>query len=203
MNPRQKAVGANITILTIVAAALIGVASITALSIISQPSSTSVNAFMSKTLLSEGTPITTTSTQTSLSVNTSTVTTETSNISGDAGFVQVLSVVGPIPPYNPGGPAVSVTLENTGDTSIVSLNATISLTEVSSSTGSVHPLYQFYFNVRSTNPLLSGQTTQDNETLLGAGFQTDASYPLTIHGITASGTEFSYTIQVQIQPPDA
>jgi len=115
--------------------------------------------------------------------------------------VEAVSVVGPIPPYNPGGPAVSVTLKNVGDAPITFLNATLAFVPPPTNPGGVRVPYSFSFNVSSAHPLQPGQSIQDTRTLIGAGFETDLSYPLTISGTTADGTGFSYTLQVQVVPP--
>jgi len=110
--------------------------------------------------------------------------------------VQVISVVGPVPPITPAGPAISVTLKNVAETPIISLSATLKLP-------SAEPLvpYSFNFSVNSSNPLLQGQSVESTLTAIGAGFVTDASYPLVISGMLANGLAFNYTQQVIIVPP--
>lgn len=110
--------------------------------------------------------------------------------------VEVVSVTGPIPPYNPGGPVVSIVLENVGGTSVVSLSATPKLNSAEPSVS-----YTFVFDVNAASPLLPDYTVQDTRTLIGAGFQTGTNYPLTISGTFANGTSFSSTVLVQILPP--
>jgi hypothetical protein len=109
--------------------------------------------------------------------------------------VEVVSVTGPIPPYNPGGPVVSVELENVGDIPITSLNATLP-----SVPGGPHVPYSFVFNVNSSNPLLPGQSIQETRTLIGASIDSSVEYPLTISGTLMHGTEFSYAVLVHIVP---
>jgi hypothetical protein len=178
MNSKERAIGANIPVLATIAVALFVAIAFAAMTSASG-SSSSVDTM--------------TTAAASTSVSTSVTT---------SGQIQVLSVTGPTAPYNPGGPVVSMTLKNAGDTSITSLNASLAITS-GINTGAVHSPYWFFFDVSSANPLLSGQTIQVSETLINAGFQTGASYPLTVYGMTADGTVFSYTVQVQLQPPAA
>ena len=110
--------------------------------------------------------------------------------------VKVVSVVGPIPPYNPSGPVVRVTLKNIDDTPIVSLNAVLKLPSAEPSI-----TYSFSFGVNSTNPLLSGEGVESTKTLIGAGFS-DSSYPIGISGVLANNVTFNYTELVVIEPPN-
>jgi hypothetical protein len=110
--------------------------------------------------------------------------------------VEVVSVKGPIPPFNPGGPVVSITLRNVGDTPITSLSATLPI----NTQGPKLP-YSFVFNVNSSNPLMPGQTIQETRTLINGGFDSSLRYPLTINGALMNGTQFSYTEQIQVVPP--
>jgi hypothetical protein len=109
--------------------------------------------------------------------------------------VEVVSVTGPIPPYNPGGPVVSLSVKSISETPITSLDATISFVSASSTP------YSFAFNVSSSNPLLPGQSTQTTRILIGAGFETGLNYPLTISGTFENGTQFFYAAQVQVVLP--
>jgi len=117
--------------------------------------------------------------------------------SASARPVDVVSVTGPIPPYNPGGPVVSITLKNTGDAPIASLNAGLQLPNA----GGTSTPYTFVFNVNSSDPLLPGQSITQTRTLINAGFDSSVEYPLTISGALTNGTQFSYTVQVQVVPP--
>jgi len=112
------------------------------------------------------------------------------------GPVEVVSVTGPIPPYNPGGPVVSVALMNAGDIPITSLSATLP-----SFPGGPSVPYSFVFDVNSSNPLLPGQSIKETRTLIGASIDSGLEYPLTISGTLVNGTPFSYTTQVQVVPP--
>jgi hypothetical protein len=171
MNPKRKAIGANPTVLTVFAVAVVAAMSFAAIA-------------------------TMTAGSTSMDTMTATVSTSIST----SGQIQVLYVTGPVPPYNPGGPVVSVALKNAGGTAVTSLNATLAITAGTNS-GAVHSPYWFFFDASSANPLLPGQSIQLDETLLDAGLQTGTNYPLTIYGVTADGTAFSYTVQIQVQAP--
>ena len=94
------------------------------------------------------------------------------------GPVEAVSVVGPIPPYNPGGPTVTVTLENAGDAPIASLNATLSDASPATNLAGFNGPYSFEFNASLSNPLLPAQSAQDTRTLTGAGFTAGTDYPL-------------------------
>jgi len=113
------------------------------------------------------------------------------------GPAQVVSVNGPIPPPNPGGPVISLSLRNVGKTPITSLNATLPLVNPR---GVLFP-YPFGFNVSPSNPLLPGQSIKETSTLIGASFDSSVEYPLTINGGLLNGTQFSFTEQVQVVPP--
>jgi hypothetical protein len=112
--------------------------------------------------------------------------------------IQVISVVGPIAPFNPGGPVVSVTIKNISGNDVTLLNASLALGPAEVMPGNIQRSYSFVFNASPSNPLRPGQSTTSTEILIGAGFETDRNYPLTINGTLANGTEFSYTAQVQI-----
>jgi hypothetical protein len=117
--------------------------------------------------------------------------------------VEVLSVTGPIPPFNPGGPVVEVDVENTGDAPIASLNVSLSFVppENLPAQAMLPYSYSFGLGVNSSNPLLPGRSAEETRTLITAGFETGTPYPLTISGTLANETEFSYVVDVQIMLP--
>jgi len=137
------------------------------------------------------------STKTSTSTFTTTSTTTLTVVSAIASPIEVVSVAGPIPPYNPGGPVVSVTLKNVGISTITALDATLGVENLGNG---VHG-YSFVFNVSISNLLVPGQTIEETHTLVGAGFDSGVDYPLSINGTLVNGTQFSYTVQVQVVPP--
>lgn len=106
-------------------------------------------------------------------------------------LIEIISVSGPLEPINPGGPIVEITLKNVAAEPIVSLSASL---ELNSS-------FNFDFDVSPSNPLLPDKIINSTLTLIGGGFSDNVSYPLTIEGNLESGTEYSYTEQVQIKPP--
>ena len=110
--------------------------------------------------------------------------------------VEVLSVVGPIPPYNPGGPVVSITVDNVGGVAITSLDAAL--------TFAPSPLTPcvFVFAASPSDPLLPGQTAQETRIVINGGFAGGQDYPLTINGTFEGGGQFSFTVQVQVVAPN-
>jgi len=111
--------------------------------------------------------------------------------------IEVVSVVGPIPPFNPGGPVVEITLKNVSNEPVVSLNASLGIIRA----GPSDTPFTFNFNVNPSNPLLPDTTISTELTLIGGGFSDNVSYPLIIEGSLESGAEYSYTEQVQIEAP--
>ena len=113
--------------------------------------------------------------------------------------IQVVSVSGPLPPINPGGPNVEVTLKNVSSESVVSLTASLGLSRA----GPSNTPFIFKFDVTSSNPLLPSNSISSRLTLIGGSFADNVSYPLVIEGKLQSGATFSYTEQVQIESPSA
>jgi hypothetical protein len=105
--------------------------------------------------------------------------------------IDVVSVSGPLPPINPGGPIVEITLKNISSEPVISLTATIELGRS----------FNFNFDVNSSNPLLPSKNISSRLTLIGGGFSDNISYPLMISGISEDGVAFAYTRQVQIVAP--
>jgi len=106
--------------------------------------------------------------------------------------VEISSVLGPLPPINPAGAIVEITLKNVSAEPIISLTANLE------ANGS----FEFVFDVTPSNPLLPNKSTSSRLTLIGGGFNTDLSYPLTINAILQNGARFVYTNQVKIiEPP--
>jgi hypothetical protein len=84
-----------------------------------------------------------------------------------------------------------------GSLPIVSLNATLRSEPPPENPGGIPIPYSFTFAVNSSAPLEPGQAIQETRTLNGSPFDLGASYPLTISGALANGTEFAYTQQIQ------
>ncbi len=111
--------------------------------------------------------------------------------------IQVVSVSGPLPPINPGGPNVEVTLKNVSDESVVSLTASLEVRRM----GPSNTPFVFNFDVTPSNPLLPSNRISSSLTLIGGSFADNISYPLNIEGKLQSGGKFAYTVQVQIESP--
>ena len=105
--------------------------------------------------------------------------------------IEIISVVGPLQPINPGGPIVEITLKNVAVEPIASLTATLELSRS----------FDFNFNVTPLNPLLPNKSIATKLTLIGGGFSDNVSYPLIINGSFQNGATFVYTKQVQIVEP--
>ena len=130
-------------------------------------------------------------TKTTSPITTTTSTTDVTNPQP----VDVLSVQGPLPPINPGGPNVEITLKN------VSTEPIISLTAIFTNLGP-HD-FDFNFEVGSVNPLSPGASISDTQSLIDGGFSNNVLYPLTIEGTLQSGATFSYIEHVEIiEPPN-
>jgi hypothetical protein len=106
--------------------------------------------------------------------------------------IEIVSVLGPIPPFTPGGPAVKITLKNVGGEPVISLAATLDVSES----------FDFTFDVTPSNPLQPNRSTSATLTLIGGGgFSSNGSYPLTINATLQNGPNFVYTKLVQIVEP--
>lgn len=105
--------------------------------------------------------------------------------------IEIVSVLGPVPPFTPGGPAVKITLKNVGVEPVVSLTATLEL----------GTSFDFTFDVTPSNPLQPNRSTSDTLCLIGGGFGSNVSYPLTINATLQNGGNFVYTKLVQIVEP--
>lgn len=90
-------------------------------------------------------------------------------------------------PVNSGGPPIEITLKNVSSQSIVSLNATLVLSDPR----------PFIFTFPT--PVLPGTTISAQMILIGGGFSSENSYPLTINGTMQDGRNFTFTTQGKIQ----
>lgn len=111
--------------------------------------------------------------------------------------IQVVSVSGPLPPINPGGPPVQVTLKNVSGQPVVSLTASLGINRA----GPSSEPFIFNFDVTPSKPLLPASSISGRLTLIGGSFADNVSYPLKIEGKLQSGATFAYTEQVQIVKP--
>jgi hypothetical protein len=110
--------------------------------------------------------------------------------------IEIVSVLGPIPPFTPGGPAVKITLKNVGVEPVISLTATL---EVFLASGI--PFDFTFDDATPSHPLQPNRSTSDRLILIGGGFSSNISYPLTINATLQDGEMFSYTKLVQIVEP--
>ncbi len=107
----------------------------------------------------------------------------------NAGALTVVSV-SILQPYNPGGPTIEVILQNNATNPVVSLQAVLSL--------SGHNYTYVFDDVSSSNPLLPNQDTSQIDTLIGAGFETNQTYPMEIIGTLQNGSSFDFVTPVTI-----
>jgi hypothetical protein len=110
--------------------------------------------------------------------------------------IEVLSVLGPLPPFTPGGPGVKITLKNVGVEPVISLTATL---EVFSASGI--PFGFTFDDVSPAHPLQPNRSTSAELTLIAGGFSSNEPYPLTINATLQNGANFVYTKLVQIVEP--
>jgi len=107
--------------------------------------------------------------------------------------IEIVSVLGPLRPFTPGGPAVEITLRNVGVEPVISLTATLEL--------GFEP-FEFTFDVASAHPLQPNRSTSARLCLIAGGFISgNLSYPLTINTTLQNGANFVYTKLVQIVEP--
>jgi hypothetical protein len=107
----------------------------------------------------------------------------------NAGALTVVSV-SILQPYNPGGPTIEVILQNNATNPVVSLQAVLSL--------SGHNYTYVFDDVSSSNPLLPNQDASQIDTLIGAGFETNQTYPMEIVGTLQNGSTFNFVTNVTI-----
>jgi hypothetical protein len=107
--------------------------------------------------------------------------------------IEVVSVTGPLPPINPGGPTVQITLKNVGQEPVVQLTVVFQMQKS----------YDFNFDVTASAPLTNGQSISSKQTLIGPGsiVSSEAWYNLKITASLQSGSVIEYTVQVKIDRP--
>jgi hypothetical protein len=105
--------------------------------------------------------------------------------------IEVVSLIGPLPPVNPGGPNVEITLKNISSEPIVTLIVTLELNKP----------FNFPLDISLPVPLLPGNTISNEQTLISGSFNNDLSYPLRIKGTLRNGVAFDYTKQVHVAAP--
>jgi hypothetical protein len=149
---------------------------------------------MAGLLLFAGCAGTTAVTTGSFPTTTSITSTPTVTVPGEP--VAVNYVRGPYEPINPGGPTIEIALKNVSSQPIVSLAASLGVN--SSPPGRD---FEFTFDVSPETPLAPNVTISAKMTLIGGGFGSDVTYPLTVSGAFQDGSSFSFTESVQIAPP--
>ena len=105
--------------------------------------------------------------------------------------VEIISVIGPIPPFTPGGPAVEITVKNVSAEPVTGLTATLVAGRS----------FDFNFEVSPAAPLMPNGSISSKITMIGGGFDDTSMYPLTVKATLQSGTAAVYTQQVQIKSP--
>lgn len=89
---------------------------------------------------------------------------------------------------NPGGSSIQLTLKNMGSASITSLKATLHIN---------HDYVFDFKNVSESRPFLSDNLASDTKILIGSGFSSELTYPITMDGV-ANNVPFSYTQNISI-----
>jgi hypothetical protein len=137
-----------------------------------------------------------TTTITSTQPTTATMPTTSPTLSQSQQPIEIISVLGPLPPINPGGPIVEITLKNVSNNPVIFLTATLRI-----QSALPNQSYDFDFNVSASNPLSPNTSISQKRTLIGGGFADSYSYPLTISGTFQNGNSFGFTEQVMIASP--
>ena len=105
--------------------------------------------------------------------------------------IEVESAIGPLEPINPGGPIVEITLKNVSDEPVVSLTATLEQFR----------LFEFIFDVTTSNPLLPGDSISSKKTLITGAIGDNSWDNLTINATLQNGKIFTYSKQIQFTEP--
>jgi hypothetical protein len=105
--------------------------------------------------------------------------------------IEIVSVTGPMSPINPGGPIVEITMKNISDEPIVTLTARLETAWAFTCT----------CDVTADNPLLPGKSVTARINMIGGGFSSTVSYPMTVIWTRPNGDSFSFTQQVKILAP--
>jgi hypothetical protein len=87
-------------------------------------------------------------------------------------------------------------LKNVSTENIISLKATLG---IGGNRPGLPPTY--FFNVSPAAPLEPGKTVVSKLNIIGGGFSSESSYPLSINGTVQDGRQFSFTKQVMITAP--
>ncbi len=143
--------------------------------------------------VTETAKVTQTATQTQTITVTETQTVTATTLTGEPKPIEIISVLGPLQPINPGGPIVEITLRNVAAEPIISLTATLELGRP----------FEFTFDVSPSNPLLPDESISSRQTLIGGGFGGNIFYPLRVELVFQNQPNCVYTYikQVQITEP--
>jgi hypothetical protein len=107
----------------------------------------------------------------------------------NAGALNVVSVR-LLEPYNPAGPTVELILQNNATSPVVSLQAVLSISGRN---------YTYLFeDVSTSTPLLPNQQISQIDALIGAGLETNQTYPMEITGTLQNGSSFDFVVPVAI-----
>lgn len=114
--------------------------------------------------------------------------------------IEIVSVTGPMPPFNPGGPNVEIVVKNVSQWPVYHLIAILDLGLQTPAVG-----YVFDFGLTQDNTLAPGATATLSRSLIAGGFSGDIFYTLGLDvgytGTLGPGTS-NYSVQVKIiQPP--
>jgi hypothetical protein len=101
--------------------------------------------------------------------------------------VKIVSIQS-VPPINPGGPPIKLTVKNIGMSPITSLNAKLELN---------HDYYFDFREVTQSTPLESGSSISETSILIGAGYRSELTFPITITGII-NNIPFTYTENIHM-----
>jgi hypothetical protein len=106
--------------------------------------------------------------------------------------IEIVSLLGPIGPANPGGTAIEITVRNVGTQPVVSLAVTLEIATT----------IVFTFEaVAPSDPLQPGGQASAVYRLMRGGFNNRDTYPLTINTTLEDGTGFIYAKLVQVAQP--
>jgi len=123
------------------------------------------------------------------------------NDTGTIKPVEIVSATGPMPPFNPGGPNVEITVKNTSQYPVTELTVQLNL-----NLPTPPAAYAFDFGLTPDAPLAPGATAKLARSLINGSFNSGTSYTLTIDAVYkgATGTATAdYAVQVQIAAPPA
>lgn len=99
-----------------------------------------------------------------------------------------VTLYGPVPPFNPGGPQVEIIIKNVSNKAISSLTANLVLNKT----------YVFNFTIPASQPLPPNSSITAKQTLIGASISDSTPYSLQISGAFQDGAALSYSQSVTI-----